>query len=320
MVSRLKARCPVYLVNVKGEEIQHYTKLHKKIQCIGFGSLKGIKKNSFVIVEDIISISKEQELQLRNAINYTAHHKLSKIFCVTHTIYKTGLYSMLPLFHSIIFTSSASNTPIVRATLGYFKIEKSKVVNWLEQLKQWSKRLKSEKAYFFFDCTSMTFCLSTNTLLPDSIRVLGSLLSDDKDDDNPSLVGASSSKSSSTADSAARRIPSNAESLADKMTRRFSGFFANHAFQSQALAIFSILLENFGPKKINPVDLTISFQSKQTGGGAKKISTVDYVAALLTPHGHAEEEYYVLHNYVSRACVIPTSCIRNEAFSKRHPT
>ncbi len=306
MVARLKSRCTVYLVNVKGEEIQHYAKLHKNFQCIGFGSLKGIKKRSFVIVEDIISMNKEQELQLRNAINYTAHHKESKIFCVTHTIYKTGLFSMLPLFHSIIFTSSASNTPIVRATLGYFKIEKAKAVSWLDQLKQWSKRLNSQRTYFFFDCTNMTFCVSTDMLISGSFRILGSLLNETEDRESENRGSTSA---------VVGAISSPADKVLEKMLSQFSSFFANHAFQSQALAIFSVMLDRFGPEKINPVDLTISFQSRRKG--AKKISTVDYVAALLSPHERAAEEHLVLHNFVSRTCVIRTTCIKNESFIKR---
>jgi len=302
--------------------------------------LKSIKKRSFVIIEDIISMNKEEELQLRNAINYTAHHKLSKIFCVTHTIYKTGIFSMLPLFHSIIFTSSASNAPIVRAALNYFKIEKSKTAHWLGLFRRWSRAWKSQRAYFFFDCTSMSFCHSSDMLLPHTLQILGSLLQDDDDDDDDEdddddddendgkfgiekkqksllLSSSSSSSSSSSPSSGSSKRRGKTFQVKENMRKRFSDFFGNHAFQAQAHAIFSLLLERFGPEKINPIDLTISFRTKREAGGSlKKISTVDYIAELLTARGRASEEHRVLHNYISRVCVIPSSCIKNVAFLK----
>lgn len=277
-----------------------------------------------MVVEDIISMKKEEETQLRNAINYTAHHKFSKIFCVTHTIYKTGMFSMLPLFHSLIFTSSASNTPIVRAALNYFKIEKERIASWLLELKAWSKRYHPQEAYFFFDCTSMSFCMSRDKLLPGSTQVIGTLSdSDPRESNDPSSVLADrsfrSSLSRSGTDSGQQQqqqqqLPENL--IVEKMKKHFSEFFQNHLLQPQALAIFSVMVERFGSTRINPIDLTITFNTKarETEGGRKKISTVDYIADLLTPSGSARLEHRVLHNYVSRFCVIPRSCIRNKAF------
>lgn len=317
IVSRLRPAKPLYLINVRGDEIQHYAKLHKKHHCITFGSLKSIKKNSMIVIEDIITMTKAEEDQLRHSINYTAHHKLAKLFCITHTIYKTGVFSMMPLFHSIIFTSSASNTPIIRSVFGFFKIDKDKASAWLASFKAWSKHLNSQKAYFYFDCTSMSFCVSTNMLLPGTSKILGSLHNNDNDGDDHQ-------------DSIAKSIPIDQSSLKksplskmanhqtnENMKQKFAAFFQNHPFQGQALAIFCTILEKFGSSKINPIDLTICFKTKRGGGYNRHLSTVDYVAELLAPGALAREENLVLHNYISKVCVIPRSCIRNTAFLKK---
>jgi len=328
LVARLDKKCTVYLINVKEDERLHYEKLHKNCKCIAYGSLSSIKKHSFVIVEDIISMRTEEELKLRQALNYTAHHKASKIFCLTHTIFKTGLFSMLPLFHSVIFTCSPSNAPVVRQALGFFRLEKQTISQWIEQFKHWSKKLKaSQRAYFFFDCNTMALCLSTDFLKRGSFSILGSLLDDENDDsDDANKHGHGTNGYDPSFHRAGGKPVPNAtmrtnkgsgalpQLATEKMAKKFSEFFANHPFQPQALAIFSLMLERFGPNRIDPVDLTISFRSREGGKALKNISTVDYVADLLSSHGRASQENRVLHNYVSKTCVIPKSCIRNKAF------
>lgn len=316
IVSRLRPAKPLYLINVRGDEVQHYTKIHKKHFCITFGSLKSIKKNSMIVIEDIITMNKAEEDQLRHTINYTAHHKLAKLFCVTHTIYKTGVFSMMPLFHSIIFTSSASNTPIIRSVFGFFKIDKDKASAWLASFKAWSKHLNSQKAYFYFDCTSMSFCVSTNMLLPGTSKILGSLHSNDTDGDDchesmTKSVPLDQNSLKNLSFSKAAKHQTN-----ENMKQKFAAFFQNHPFQGQALAIFCTILEKFSSSKINPIDLTICFKTKRGGGKRRHLSTVDYIAELLAPGGTAREENLVLHNYISKVCVIPRSCIRNTAFLK----
>ena len=185
----------LYLVNVRGEETSFYQKQHKKTFSINFSGIKTVKKNSYVLVEDVISMKKEEEINLRNAINYTVHHNRSKLFCVSHTITKTGLYSMVGLFNYLIFTGSPSNLPVIRTCLRYFKIETEKVNKWLSCIKREAKKNPSSwDPYYFFDCTKMIFCSAADLLgLPNvqsGVKILGTLNesssedSDDYDDDD----------------------------------------------------------------------------------------------------------------------------------------
>ena len=288
-----------------------YKKLHKKIINIGFGAIKSIKKNSVLIVEDLISMNKEEEKALRKAVNYEAHHKNCKIFCVTHTVFKTGIYSMLPLFHYIIYTSSPSNTPIIRACLAYFKIDKALVNQWLEEIKSknGASYLNRLRSYFFFDCNRMTFCKSSNMLLAGSHSVIGSL-NDTEGVSRTGLLGSVDSEPPEPAKS------DSSQTAVLKMQQSFSEFFHGHPHSGQASAIFSIIVRRFGTRRINPVDLTISFKHRHRAESSQKknLSVVDYVSALLSPTRPASVDHRVLHNFISSQCVIPTSCIKNLSF------
>lgn len=378
----------LYLVNVKGEETSFYEKIHKKTFTINYAGIKSAKKNSVIIVEDVISMKKEEEINLRNAINYTVHHNRSKLFCVSHTITKTGLYSMVGLFNYIIFTGSPSNLPVIRTCLRYFKIETPIVDKWLTCIKKESKKLAgSWNPYYFFDCTKMIFCMTYDLAVPKTYKLLGSLeeessssndddddYTDDDDDDNnvhlirrlsseapplsagfgsaqPAFGGqlagapthATGSKNKRPPNKGAKRQPhqfstnlmvhqqpgSRSRELAKKeekkrqirrerkieqLRKKFSGFFSGHELHHQANAIFSIIAEKVNIDSIDSSDLSIKFRSSR---GVKKISLVDYIACLLIPDRPPSLDHLVLHNFVSRHCLLPVSCIRNKHFVTR---
>jgi len=158
----------VYLVNVKSGEAFEYTKgrSSEKIFHCKIGGLEKINRGSVVIVEDLITMGTKDGDSLRHLLNYTAHHRFCKIFCVTHTIHKTGIYSMLPLFNYVIFTSSPSNVPIVRLTLMAFKIEKPQLENWVGEIK--GKEHEAEGNYFFL--TAPRWCLEWARIFWKKIR------------------------------------------------------------------------------------------------------------------------------------------------------
>ena len=351
LVTNTERKTNLYLVNVKGEETAYYEKHHLKTQSTTFSGIKKIKKNSLVIVEDLISMKKEEEIELRNAINYTVHHNQSKLFCVSHTITRTGIYSMVGLFSYIIFTGSASNIPVIRVCLRYFKIENEIASKWLNFIKKHSRKTASNwDPYYFFDCTKMVFCAATNLLSMTGLQIIGDLHdyteSDDDDDvadvtDDDNDYGAKRFSVTESGRSckglpdqklpvtASDWLKASGKEKRDKLalkkrreweTRRkeliktnFAAFFHGHQLQSQASAIFAIIADKFGATRIDPVDLSISFQ-KSNSKSKKKISTVDYVASLLLPEKKPPLDHLVLHNFVSKHCVIPISCIRNKNF------
>ena len=105
---------------------------------------------------------------------------------------------MMSLFNYIIFTGSPSNLPVMRTCLRYFKIENETVAKWLNFVKKLGKKNTSNwDPYYFFDCTKMIFCATTNLNTMSNLNVIGSMHdveeddSDDDDDDDEYLASAS---------------------------------------------------------------------------------------------------------------------------------
>lgn len=153
-VSSLRPSSRIYLVNVRADEATEYMKHCKKTCRVSLEQIKHIPKSSIVIIEDIISLSRKEELVLRSLLNYYCHHKSLKLFAVSHTIHKNSIFSLLPLFHYLIFTSSAGNLPVVRFVLSYFKIDPAQSLLWLSKFE--SKQRATVK-YLVFDCSKMSF-------------------------------------------------------------------------------------------------------------------------------------------------------------------
>ena len=255
---------------------------------------------------------------------------------------------MVGLFSYIIFTGSASNIPVIRVCLRYFKIENEIVSKWLNFIKKHSRKTASNwDPYYFFDCTKMVFCTATNLMSMTGLQIIGDLHdytesddgdgADDDDDDyddkrfsvykSGHLCGGPPDQKLPV--TASDWLKASSKEKRDKLVLKkrrewearrkeliktnFAAFFHGHQLQSQASAIFAIIADKFGATRIDPVDLSISFQ-KSNSKSKKKISTVDYVASLLLPEKKPPLDHLVLHNFVSKHCVIPISCIRNKNF------
>lgn len=311
-----KNRC-IYLINVKGQEVSEYTKgrqpekikVLKKIQAG-----EKVEKRSLIILEDLIKLNAKESDSVRQLLNYTAHHRLCKVYCVTHTIYKTGIYSLLPLFHYIIFTSSPSNVPIVRAALATFKLEKPVLNKWVDAVKE--GRFDGEGKYFFFDCTKMLFGASQNFLQRGQNTILGSLTLgaenlkiETQHSDNFWRPNFNSSQECSTKESS-----DSAERLA-RMRLLFSDYFSLHPKRQQACALFFTVSSGLGVGRISEHDLTVSFILKQQNFKKKKISLVDYISGLLdASQKKPAQDLIVIHNYVKKRCSLPKSAIINNQF------
>jgi len=260
----------VYLINVKGHEIGEYQRGRSeervKILKSVCGAGERIQKRSLIILEDLIKLNAKESDSVRQLLNYTAHHKMCKIYCVTHTIYKTGIYSLLPLFHYIVFTSSPSNVPIVRSTLSTFKVDKPVLDNWIASVKE--GRLDKEGNYFFFDCTKMLFGASSHYLTRGQNTILGSLtggsaqppLTSDRSDNlwQPNLGSARSNAESESSERLAR------------MRVLFADYFSLHPKRQQACALFFTVSSGLGVNRISEHDLTVSFALRDQPDGKKK--------------------------------------------------
>ena len=285
----------LYLLNVGAAETASYSKLfHTVAKLDNFELLPQTKRNSVLLVEDIISISKADEQSLRRVLNYDAHHKRQKVFCVSHSIYKTSLWSCLSFFHYIIFTSAPSNVPVLRFTLNYFKVEKSQLEDWLNKFVVRGENGR-QGIYFFFDCVKMTFNLSLDTGFT-RLSCLGTA----------GLSDSASAELGDKTDSAPtkKRLRESFDSMADSLGDR----------KSAAKAIFSLLLNSLSPNLIRDRDLSFAFRTRK--GSEVRFSLLDYLSCLVEPGAPVSPPLKAFHKYVQQFCHIPKIFVSNKAFLK----
>ena len=290
--------------------------MHKKTETTTLTTLTSVKPNSFLIIEDIISMKEREASTLREGINYVAHHKKCKIFCVTHTVYKTGLYSMLPLFHYIIFTNNPANTPIIKQVLELFGSDKRQAEVIISDIRKRSSPKHASPLpgalnmhYYYFNCGQMIFGETRNAFQQGSLTVLHNSSGDQSDQSNPepqaeTLLWHGSNKANTT------------NALWQEAVDMFSLFFEGKKNRPQATAVFKLICNRLAPQHVNISDLTISFRTRESRT-TRNISLVDYIACLLTESAQPTLEQRVLHNYLTRVCTIPATAIANKILKQR---
>ena len=284
-----KKNTKLYFINVKGDEFGEYKKKFRKSLQIDYGGLNKTDKNSGIIIEDIIHMSKIDEKNMRTSLNFSAHHKRQKIFSISHGIHKTSLWGMLSFFHFLIFTSSSSNVPVLRYTLNYFKIDKDIVDSWIEQFKKLG--LSKKNHYFYFNCSEMSFYFTPNILDLDEAVLIGNLSSGSNSDSGENL-----------------------EVKRKNLQTKFEKFLEGHSAKPQASAIFSSIINSLDLKMIREHDLSVCFNNLG-GEKLKRISLVDYITCVLTPNQSAPNSLIALHKYIKNYCLIPCIFIKNTSFN-----
>lgn len=269
--------------------MQGYKKQYKNAKRSTLAGLRKSPKNTGVIVEDIIHMTKDDERQLRTSLNYDAHHKNQKLFCVSHAIHKTSMFSMLPFFHFIIFTCFPANLPLLRFTFSYYKLEPEQKALWIDEFKRLCGNGQLN-AYFFFDTATMSFYHTTDILSPESANFIGTL---------GNMIETNNE--------------TNNEAEKKKLSKQFDKFVDSLVFKSEASAVFSIIINSINLTLIRAADLTVCFNS--ISGKRTRISLVDYVTCILSPSAKASKSLLVLHKYLRHACLIPYIFIKNKNFS-----
>jgi hypothetical protein len=335
-------------LNVAPGELSDYKKnckLGKVERLTGYQGLAKTEKNSAVVVEDIINMTKKDEQHLRQSLNYDAHHKSQKLFCISHSIYKTSLYSTLSFFHYIIFTSAAANVPVLRFTLAYFKIEKSRIESWIVRFTRKCKALGRKRfAHFVFDCSQMKFWMADKLGEEgQKLRLIGSMDAGDGDLEGGETVsnadsitprqkkrlkkyrnadeGSSSSDDTDVTDDdddddEIEEDLLRIASLKKRMEDVFSRLMEGHPSKSQAAAVFSIILSCLSVSHVREQDLTVCFKLK-TSGRTIIISLVDYIASMLDPtpaENQPDPSLFALHKFIRTLCYVPKLFIKNKQF------
>ena len=305
----------LYLINVKPDEVEDYQRLHRKTVCLT-GDLEEcssqIKSDSHVFIEDVIKLKNAQEQTLRHWLNYRAHHQRLKIFVVTHTVYRTSLSSMLPLFNYILFTTTFASRTLLGQTLTYFNMTKEEKAKWLKVLKSCPETVGN---YAILDCNDTSLShLGTNghsKVLID--QGVGNNNNNNNNNNNSGSLAPSASSSSAVAGS--DNGTHDSEVALEKMEKKFFNFFTGHACQANAGSIFSLIVRSVPSNAISLRDLSLQFR-RRSDKKPVKVSLVDYIDVLLTPNPVAgsREEFKVAHNYITSVCKLPQLLILNPQF------
>jgi len=283
----------IYLVNVSQKDEEWYKGKTSKLKSITFSKLDHADNNSLIIVEDIISMNKKEEIHLRKALNYNAHHKQQKIICVSHMVWKTSMYSMLTYFHYIFFTSRLQNIQNVRITLNFFKIET--ILNCIANFVKFGEQGKLG-LFFFFNTAKMSFNFITDiekTIFKDITYEIKETKNDE------TKAGEKNIEKS-------QKI--------QNLQIRFDKFVFGLDQSNAASSIFSIIANCVNINMIREHDLTIIFKTKTNK--IVRISLVDYAITMLAPTANVNYKLIVLHNYLAKFCYIPNIFLQNETFKR----
>jgi len=313
----------VFLLNVRGDEVKSYARVHSKIRAIDCAKLgeglESVTSNSYVIIEDIISLSDREEEALRRLINYRAHHDKLRIICVSHMLYKTSLLTLVPLFNYLIFTLTNSSRGLLRAAAVHgFNLEPERHAKWL---RLFSERFKQQEAsdsqsgqgsaarsFIFISCVGVELYLCENA---------ASLQPKLLDNGNESVDDGGGQTDEKRPMPRAKSLSGASVGSRDDIDARFAECFSNHEEKTLASALFSIV----GPalKKeagFRRTDLSLAFSQSRKPGVLRRVSVVDYVASLLQsqPVSRPSVDLLVVHRFLSERCKIPKLFVKNWHF------
>lgn len=292
IVQQLVAQAPsttIYTVNVRDEE--YLSNVTKRIVPATFATLNSVKNDSIVLVEDIINLTNKEEARLRELLNWDAHHKSLKVFCVAHNIFKTKLFNTLSYFQFVVFTSSFGNLKLLKNCLSYFQLEQNVSQKWLDKFRTYN----NAKGIYFYYCAAGRNFFATDNLNSSVRRIL--------------LGNADEIKHPAGSKDEVNDI--------EKLQNRFELFLKGREQAQSAAALFSIVINCVSLKNVRLHDLTLAFALKN--GGIKRVSLVDYINQLLMnpPPGQTPPtDLLALHKYITKHCTIPEIFVRNQEFLK----
>ena len=121
---------PIFLVNIRPDDAHVVKNVHENCTIAGYDVCEAdklITPRSDIFVEDVNHLNKKSEAMLRQWLNYHAHHDKLRVYMIGHSIYKTSVCTMLPLFNYIVFTATISNVPLMRQCAQYFRINNTEL-------------------------------------------------------------------------------------------------------------------------------------------------------------------------------------------------
>ena len=241
-------RQPVAILNFRSRKKKNP---HKIIEWKDLATLR----NTALLVEDLIQITKPQYEALSHLLNWSVHHEnVSPTICVSQQIHKMGIVGLLGSFTRVYVTASKANIYTWKRLLSYYAFDDREQKSHVNEF----RACQIPHTTFFLDVETLTITRVNFPLLPE-VRY------GDNDDDD----GKKRRKKKPTM--------SSRETLALAKANRYLSVLSNH---KEALAIFELLYYKLPKSAINSNTLEITLQQK---GSVRPvvISLVEYIATLV---------------------------------------
>jgi hypothetical protein len=206
-------------------------------------------RSSALIFEDAVSCDKNQLKLMRQVLCFSMHHQaVNPVAVLGHSIYRSGLYQLLPFFVKIFIMMDGSNIVSLRAICTFYGLdEKDGRDMYIEKMKTWSEKY----CYLVYDVLDRSFKIRRNTSTADGPgekprAPLGP----------PGKGGGGENKQGDDNDEKARAA-----------SEKYLSILPQGKY---AIALFSLLYQKLPKKLIDPLNLTVSLwkpQRKQIKGG-----------------------------------------------------
>lgn len=246
------------------------------------------------------------------------------------------MYGMLPFFNYIIFIKSEPNSKNVKDVLKYFRTEDSELqqlmLNFTKICKKYPQ--KSTNQFFFYSTQlqKIFFCqnlddslfLHLDSLTPVNINTVNGYYTKDTANSSNNSTNQNTRISMMRAQNKNKKQktsltlgggPSIEETRNQDILERFEHLTSFYEKKDQAKIVFGFILPCLKNSKIRLNDLTVEFSTSSKN--PKRISLVDYIAALLSDNQAVKLDHQVLHHYLQTKCVIPNIFVINPNFKKK---
>jgi len=301
---------------VRPDEAETYKSVHSNTELISCKNLAEglaqVKKGSYVIIEDIICVSRAEEEAIRMVLNYRAHHDRLRVICIGHMLYRTHLLTLVPLFNYLVFTLVNASRGLLKtaATFG-FHLDREETVQWLEEFTSRCGAAQARQGFMFVECS--TIALYYHSLDDEISKKRGGVTT------MPARGGKQRPKTKSEKIEKLNN-PTESSSVSTStaaIEQKFESCFHGQPHASLASALFGILARVLKEQGgFREFDLSLAFEQSRKPGKIRRVSIVDYVCALLSERASAPPitDHLVVHRFLSERCKIPAIFIRNPYF------
>jgi hypothetical protein len=246
-----------------------------------------------LVVEDVVGATPAQFRILAEILSYKVHHdKLNPTLVVTHSVFRTNLFSLLSYFVKIFVTANAANYASFCRLLSYFGYSEAE------------QRFHQANFKNCKDSLGTHWLINTETREISKVKypfVPPPLVKNDRS-------GRRKVPKETAAAASARELATMAKA------ERFLSAFQHH---KEAIVLFEILYNHLKKSTVNQKTLEITLASGSPDGEPVKISLVEYIGSLVDAEQKEpiSRDSWRFHRYaLAKGVKYPHQLILNKEF------